>query len=48
MTFRRSLVRVLLALGNFHCRMLALYFVLLGPRGAYAVTGIWPASATGS
>ncbi len=34
------MVRAVLALGNFHRRMLAVYFVLLGPRGAYTVTGI--------
>jgi lauroyl/myristoyl acyltransferase len=39
MASRRYWVRAVLAVGNFHRRMLAVYFVLLGPRGAYAVTG---------
>lgn len=33
------LPRLLLALGNFHRRMLAVYFALIGPAAAYRVSG---------
>jgi KDO2-lipid IV(A) lauroyltransferase len=39
MTTGRFGVRCLLWLGELHRRMLAVYFALLGPRAAYAITG---------
>jgi len=36
----RWLVRIVLRLGDFHRRMLGFYFALLGPRLAYALTGM--------